>query len=244
MSRRTILTSLLAIAALTGLVFAWPSIAGTERADAESELSYRREGHSVSLRFGERSHSILLQSGAGGGFESYAWNLYTEVDGNWGPDGEITTDRTSIRFPTPERSSSLHGQGGFLEGQLLQASAKQADGTTIDLILAGPPDLQPGATTPWQPLVIARELGIAFEWAQTPTHVRVRRGPIPAKPAPKWRASSLMVGDQGTSFVSDGAYEVASMLRARIPGFAPGHAHVRVDLLVIDDEIHATVVVK
>lgn len=244
MSRRTMLTSLFAVAALTGLVFAWPSIAGTARADAESELTYRREGHSVSLRFGERSHSIVLQSGAGGGFESYAWNLYTEVDGNWGPDGEITHNRSSIRFPTPERSSSLHGQGGFLEGQLLHASAKQADGTTIDLILAGPPDLQPGATTPWQPLAIARELGIAFEWEQTPTHVRVRRGPIPGKPAPKWRSSSLIVGDQGTSFVSDGAYEVASMLRARIPGLDAGQGKVRVDLMVIDDEIHATVVVK
>ena len=244
MSRRSVVASLFAIAALTGLVFAWPSIAGTARADAESELTYRREGHSVSLRFGERSHSIVLQSGAGGGFESYAWNLYTEVDGKWGPDGEITTDRTSVRFPTPERSSSLHSQGGFLEGQLLQASTKQADGSTIDLILAGPPDLQPGATTPWQPLVIARELGIAFEWEQTPTHVRVRRGPIPGKAAPKWVAGILQVGDARTSFVADGAYEVANMMRVRVPGLAAGHAHVRIDLLVIDDEIHATVVVK
>lgn len=244
MSRRSVVTSLFAVAALLGLVFAWPSIAGTVRAEAESELTYRREGHSVSLRFGERSHSIILQSGASGGIESFSWNTYTERDGTWGPDGEIPADRSSVRFPTPERSSSVHGQGGFLEGQLLQSSTKLVGGSTIDLILAGPPDLQPGATTPWQPLVIARELGIAFEWEQTPTHVRVRRGPIPGGPAPKWAFGRLMVDGEGTSFVSDGAYDVASMLRARVPGLAAGHAHVRVDLFVIDHEIHATVVVK
>lgn len=244
MSRRSVVTSLFAIAALTGLVLAWPIIAGTARADAESELTYRREGHSVALRFGERSRSILLQSGTGGGFESYAWGVYKQLDGNWDLDGEITSYRTSITFPAAERSSSLHGQGGFQEAPFLQASAKQADGTTIDLILAGPPDLQPGATTPWQPLAIARGLGIAFEWEQTPPHVRVRQGPLPGKPAPKWASGKLMVSGEGTSFVSDGAYEVASMLRARVPGLAGGHVQVRVDLLVIDDEIHATVLVK
>ena len=244
MNRRSVVTFLVAIAALVGLVFAWPSIAGTARADAGSELTYRREGDSVVLAFAERSHSIVLQSGASGGIDSFSWNTYSERDGTWGPDGEIPADRSSVRFPTPERSSSVHSQGGFLEWQLLQSSIKLAGGSTIDLILAGPPDLQPGTTTPWQPLVIARELGIAIEWEQTPTHVRVRRGPIPGKPAPKWRSSSLIVGDQGTSFVSDGAYEVASMLRARVPGLAAGQGRVRIDLMVIDDEIHATVAVK
>lgn len=254
MSRRTILTSLLAIAAVTGLVFAWPILAGTVRerrignwvpdADPGTQFRLVRDGHSVMLSLGELYQAIDLDGTPSASFTSYESYLYPERDQKWGHEGEPGSDHLQIRYGVPQRSDKASASGGYRDGNWLHAIVKQTDGGVADLILAGPPDLQPGATTPWQPLAIARELGIVVEWEQTPTHVRIRCGPPPSKPFPRWDDGVFRAHDAIASFAADGPYQVASILRAQVPDLAPGIAHVRVELRVLDGRISPEVTLR
>lgn len=254
MSRRTILTSLLAVAAVTGLVFAWPILADTARvrrigdwapaSDPGTQFRLVRNGHSVLLSLGERYHAIDLDGTPSASFTSYESYLYPEQDQKWGHEGEAGNDHLQINYGVPQRKDYSSSIGGYRDGNWLHAIVKQKDGGVADLVLAGPPDLQPGATTPWQPLAIARDLGIVVEWEQTPTHVRIRCGPLPGKPAPRWDGGVLMAGEASAPFGPDGPYEVASILRAQVPDLAAGLAHVRVDLFVLDGHIGPQVTLR
>lgn len=254
MSRRTIVTSLLTIAAAAGLVFAWPILARTVReqrigdwvpdSDPGTQFRLVRDGHSVLLSLGARHHGIDLDGTPGAAFKSYESYLYPERDRKWGHEGEPGSDHLQITYGNTQRSDSSSGVGGYLGGYWLHTIVKQKDGAVADLILAGPVDLHPGATTPWQPLAIARDLGIVVEWEQTPTHVRVRRGPIPGEPAPKWGAGVFKIQDATSSFVADGLHEVASILRTQAPDLTAGIPHVRVELFSIDGSIDAQVTVQ
>ncbi len=254
MRRRTLFELGFGIVALGLIVVAWPRLTGhavpiCSVYNGAPGVSLTLEGDVDSLRvaLGQTDHAVTLTSKPPNDLrtlQSVQVTVYPELDQTPGRSGNGEGAFSCTTYPqglNPDQlqidSSPGYSTGWF---ETTVAWQRQSD---LRIVLAPPPSIAAGTTTPWRVLAVVSHLEIRFEWRQTPTTLEVRRLLPAGTGAVQWSGGTFQVRKRGATFGPEGRDEVATLPLAET-GIRDGEINLAIVITVHGADISTDVIVK